>query len=363
MPSFSAVVAVACINATMAEDVTIKKLREAEAALDAGDVETARALAGEVEVYHDRPGQLGEASGGFAERATRLRALSFVRDPSANQGELDNAVDSLRAHHEYIMSHGDRRPIPPFMADYGEALERDGKDDEAYKLLVPLADRDILGSAYAYAALGRIAERKGDAMHTTMARDRCRVMAVRQSVCRGEYPPRPVLRGRASDFVYPGLVVLAVAIARLARKRPWSTHRARELFGAITVGGWGLFLLANARLGGFAAFVAVVFALVLALLQRRLFFRAAADGNVEGLRLRPLEPGDERAPLVRLFFGPIETQTLEPTLDASYRESARRPLLRVGRRMVLGKAVIMAAVLILILAGVLVGTLTFTRGG
>lgn len=355
----AAVLTLACMNATMADSEAIAKLREAQTALDEGDVETARSIANEVRShrgYLDDTADLGE-------RATRIESLSFVRDPSARPEEIQNAVSVLHHALGVRTQIANQPPTPQLDADYGEALERAGNDDEAYRILVPLADHDVLGSAYAYAALGRMSERKGDAMHARMSRERCMLMTTRQSTCRGEYPPRPFVRGRAFDFALAGIVVLGAALTRLVRKRPWSEHRERELSGAISIGGWGLFLVANARLGALAALLAVVFAFVLGLIQRRLFLRAAAEGEVNGLQLRPLEPGDESVPLLRLFFGPHEAQTLEPTGSAAgYRDSARRPLLRIGRREVPRRAIVLSTVLILILAGILVSAATLTRG-
>ncbi|MBX3226072.1 MAG: hypothetical protein KIT84_29145 [Labilithrix sp.] len=355
MPSVAAVLTVACLNATMADDEAIAKVREAQAALDEGDVETARSLAGEV-----RARRLHEEAGGVYERATRLHALSFVRDPAAEPAEIEASARELRAEHTFAVEHGGA--APPLTADYGEALERAGDANGAYALLAPLADRDLIGSAYANAALARAADDKHDRARAELGRARCAAAASRPSICRGEYPPRPFFRGRALDFALAGFAVLGVAIVRAARRRVWSAHRARELSGAITIGGWGLFLLTNARLGVLAAVLTIAFALLLAAVQRRLFFRATGEGSVPGFRLRPLGPGDESAPLLRVFFGPAEPLALEPLADAGYRENARRPLLRIARRQVPARAGLVLAALALFVAGALASLLTLARG-
>lgn len=207
---FSADVARACVNATMREDVAIAKLRRAEEALEAGDVWTARELSAEVEdaeLEASRPDLAG-----LSRRAERVHALSFVRDPRATNEELARAATQLEA----------RRGAdddPARSADYGEALERAGRSDEAYAVLAPLADADLIGSAYAYAALARAANKRDDGARAATASSRCETMAVRPGVCRGEFARPPLARRSLLWYATPGaLFALALGLYLLQRR-------------------------------------------------------------------------------------------------------------------------------------------------
>jgi hypothetical protein len=124
-------------------------------------------------------------------RAQRVLALALVRaegtlagvrgftartaaDRTANLGWATGVLRSISA---------ERRAEPAAQADLAEALEATpGKEDEALGILADLADRDLLGSAHAYAALARIRALRGDADSARGALARCERMTRTPSV-------------------------------------------------------------------------------------------------------------------------------------------------------------------------------------
>lgn len=326
----------ACGNAVLSDVDSVKALKEAEAALDEGDVDLARELASGVRR------RITDDDRFVYDRALRVEALSWIRDPRAGDAQIVEAMDLLgRRVREMTMD-----PAPPLAADYGEALERAHHDEAALLRLTPLAERDLIGSAYAYAALSRAAGRKGDIALSTSALTHCRAIAANPRMCTGEYPSPPLLHGRPLGYVTPGALFLLAALLRL---RPWRrrvpgaaakldlalAYQPFFFTGLVGVAGIFAFGLANARSSWSAAIVAIIAVVLLPLWQRRAFLVAAMKDRIPGLHARALEPAvDGAAPLLRIFFGPPEPITLERTIDPSYRESARAPIARVGRRSV-----------------------------
>jgi hypothetical protein len=67
---------------------------------------------------------------------------------------------------------------PVAMADLAEALSTRTKyEAEALQILQDLADRDLVGSAHAYAVLARLHAGKGDDGASRADLDRCRIMS------------------------------------------------------------------------------------------------------------------------------------------------------------------------------------------
>lgn len=348
----------ACVNATLSEDEIIADLREAEQALDEGDVETARRLAREARERTTTHAVAPPIH--LFERALRIEALASVRDPLADSAELEQAAFLLETH---VSTHPS--PSPAVVADLGEALERVRRDDDALERLVPLADGDLIGSAYAYAALSRAAERRGDDVRATMARERCETMAFSARVCRGEYPRPPLLKGKPHGYAFSGLVFAAAALTQMRRRRqgvalPWMSFRAPLVVAGIGV--VAILAFATARHPTLAIMLTSLGLLVLSPAQRRSFLSHVRRGNVPPFKLRAAEPADEALPLVRLIGGPKETETIEFTTESSYRESARRPLLRVGRRPIRLLKVGLTLAFALLLAMVLFGFLWLMPG-
>jgi hypothetical protein len=330
----------ACINATIGNDEAIVKLKEAERALEEGDVATARDLASEVRLLTSEyvvPNRHGIA---LNEHATRLDAIARVRDPAASAHDLGWAVELLEQHIKGIenRSEGEDRSISPALtADLGEAYERVGRDEDALRTLRPLADKDLMGSAYAYAALGRAAGRRGETARATAALQRCAVIASRPSQCRGEYPKPPLLRGGPLGYLIGGLVFLGGLLLRIVPRgrrprAPWTNHAPKAFAPAALAGGLlTLYLAPHPWIAGLVA-ASVVYGLAAG--QRAVFFRDVRRGKVPGFQLRAVEPVDlEALPLLRLAFGGIaaEGETLERLPLPAYRENARTPLLRLRR--------------------------------
>ncbi len=70
-----------------------------------------------------------------------------------------------------------RRNDPVAQADLGEALaKRPTYESEAFAILADLADRDLVGSAYAYGALARLYAARGEGAASASATKRCEVM-------------------------------------------------------------------------------------------------------------------------------------------------------------------------------------------
>lgn len=121
-------------------------------------------------------------------RALRVFALAAVRADGnlalgGNQtwtrvANLEWAVQSLREIDQ-------KRPNDPAVqADLGEALARlPHTKVEGFKILDGLAQKDLMGSPAAYAALSRLRAEKGDTTGAALAMKRCEGMAPSPAVC------------------------------------------------------------------------------------------------------------------------------------------------------------------------------------
>jgi hypothetical protein len=128
------------------------------------------------------------AAGGspLESRARRILALAVVRGegslrsvkgfaattPAARVGNVDWAAGVLRS------IEAERRGDPVAEADLAEGLAALGRhEDEALAILADLTERDLVGSAHAYATLARIRTARGDAEGARAALRRCELMA------------------------------------------------------------------------------------------------------------------------------------------------------------------------------------------
>lgn len=333
--------ALACVNVTMNENEAVRTLKEAEIALDEGDVVTARDLGHRVARVYNMTAQ--QTDDPLLRRSVRVAALAYVRDREATNMQLQTAVTELERWIEVPDSlPGAPRPTPAMLADYGEALERAGQADEAWSVLLPLVDKDLVGSAYAYAAFHRLATTRGDAAHASVALARCETMALHAFVCRGEYPKRPFLRGRPADFVLVAAVFLGLALVRVLRKTPWSSHQARPLAFLVAAFGAAAFLLANLRHPWLAVIIMGPLLLFLAG-QRSRWVNAVRAGRIPNLTVRRAEEGEAAPRTLAFLSGPAHPEVIAaagpPT--EGYRESARPEVLfrlvqsRVSTRQVL----------------------------
>lgn len=140
-------------------------------------------------------------------RALRVLALAAVRADGnlplggtqtwTRSANLEWAVQSLREIDQT------RPNDPALQADLGEALERmPHTKPEAFKVLDGLAQKDLMGSPTAYAALSRLRAEKGDTNGATLAMKRCEGMAQSPAVCAARdaktaavvAPPTPAVR-------------------------------------------------------------------------------------------------------------------------------------------------------------------------
>ena len=139
-------------------------------------------------------------------RALRVFALAVVRSDgtvdekkarfaSANGNEwtptsnIDWAVQSLREIDE-------KRPNDPTVqADLGEALSKTSSGQgEALKILQGLAQKDLMGSPHAYAALAKLRTQNGDSAGAEAAIKRCEEMSKTPGICKPVTPSSPSTR-------------------------------------------------------------------------------------------------------------------------------------------------------------------------
>lgn len=141
-------------------------------------------------------------------RAVRVFALAVTRSDGAltekklglpSQGEwvrtanLEWAVQALREIDQ-------KRPNDPTVqADLGEALARlPHTQGEAMKLLSGLAQKDLMGSPHAYAALASLKSDRGDLAGAQAATKRCEEMSKTPGMCR---PASPAAKPTVSAVV------------------------------------------------------------------------------------------------------------------------------------------------------------------
>jgi hypothetical protein len=335
-------VAHACGNAVLLSlDKGTAKVAEAQAALDEGDVLLARELTADVREGEFGDDPEGAAGNRLSARAERIWALSYVRDRDASSWELERVAETLTNVQKASTE-------PTIQADRGEAyacIPR--RKDEAFAILAPLAKRDLVGSPYALGALVRLASERNDVDTATRARERCEGMIGTSSICRGDYPRAPLIRGNTSSYLPPLILTLAALALRLIRSSrqtrrgtddrgrprfaPWIGHAAA--LQAFAILGAAFYVFAHPTHPGWTT---TVLGLVLALgttAERRGFFAAVRRGKIPGLVLRPTGADDAHLPAVALYRGPQNGETLEQDRsEPGYREAARIPLLRLARR-------------------------------
>ena len=83
-----------------------------------------------------------------------------------------------------------KRPNDPTVqADLGEALSKlPHGQAESLKILSGLAQKDLMGSPHAYAALANLKSIKGDASGAEAALKRCEEMSKAKGVCKASKP-------------------------------------------------------------------------------------------------------------------------------------------------------------------------------
>jgi hypothetical protein len=135
------------------------------------------------------------ASSPLETRAECILALAIVRSNGSLAGvdgfssakaadrntNIDWAISTLR------QVEASRPNDPVAEANLGEALaSRTGTEDEAVAILGNLANRDLMGSAHAYAALARLRASRGESFASSDATRRCESMTkAPEAVCHG----------------------------------------------------------------------------------------------------------------------------------------------------------------------------------
>ncbi|NOU31784.1 MAG: hypothetical protein HOO96_28100 [Polyangiaceae bacterium] len=335
----------ACGNVVQLEqNEAVRRVVAAQAALDEGDYAfVLERLAG--------PGGYEEyGSAGLAGRAARIYALAASR--SGDRAQQASAVRRLQGSRFSGYGAGFKGGFlsdPTLEADLGEALARTGDVDAARDLLRPLADRDLIGSPYAYAALARL-DATDDPARARLATSRCQQMAgSHPEICEGNMPtPSTVswtLRRLPPAWLFVAFVC-ALGLVGLGR------HLANRRFQAFGMGS------PAAKARTVAAVMAMVFAAVVLLdigsmapalaavvllgvvgvtayLDRALGLRAVRHGAVAGFSVRPLLPGDDaQLPLFTPWVsgasgGEVLTSVLPG--DTAYREGAPLPVARLRK--------------------------------
>jgi Flp pilus assembly protein TadD len=124
------------------------------------------------------------SDGAVDEKKAKVASANGVEwTPKAN---LEWAVQSLREIDE-------KRPNDPTVqADLGEALSKtDAGKPEALKILQGLAQKDLMGSPHAYAALAKLRTQNGDSAGAEAAIKRCEEMSKTPGVCKPATPSAP----------------------------------------------------------------------------------------------------------------------------------------------------------------------------
>jgi hypothetical protein len=185
----------ACINVTQADlDESVRNLKIAESSLEANDLANAKRWVQAAITFLDdakanidpKDGKV-HSPGGSAiappdprlyRRAARIRALLRARAPKPAATDREDAVKIFE---KDVLGES---PDPAALADYGEILSRvPERLAQATMILRALRDKDLIGSAFAYAALARIEKEAGNAEAERTARERCRTMAKKPAIC------------------------------------------------------------------------------------------------------------------------------------------------------------------------------------
>lgn len=183
-----------CLNITRAElDANVKKVKAADVSLEDGDLVKARRLAGEaIRFFENAVHSVDPADGkvhtpegdvfaapdpGLKRRAIRIDALAMSR---AAKSPVDRESAAKRFEADVLGP----SPDPTMLADYAEILSRvPSRAGQATMMLRALKEKDLIGSAHAYAALARLEHAAGDISAEKAAAERCKTMAKKSTVC------------------------------------------------------------------------------------------------------------------------------------------------------------------------------------
>lgn len=173
----------------------VQQIAKAEKSLESG-----QNLAAAQAVFSAFPDIRNATAGsdGLETRALRVMALAVVRS--------DGTVDEKKAHVasasewtagsnlawavQALREVDEKRPNDPALqADLGEALSKTASGQaEAMKILGGLAQKDLMGSPRAYAALAKLRAQSGDLAGAEAAIKRCEEMSKAPGVCKPAAP-------------------------------------------------------------------------------------------------------------------------------------------------------------------------------
>jgi hypothetical protein len=186
------------LDPTPQKPTPVQEIARAEKALE-GNQNTVAAKA----VLGSFPNVRGVAAGAnpLETRALRVFALAVIRSngsvneksagiPTTNEwtpnANLEWAVQSIRE------IDAKRPNDPTVQADLGEALSKlPHGQAESLKILQGLAQKDLMGSPHAYAALAKLRGAKGDSAGAEAAIKRCEEMSKVPGVCKPATPSTP----------------------------------------------------------------------------------------------------------------------------------------------------------------------------
>jgi hypothetical protein len=124
-------------------------------------------------------------------RALRVMALAVVRTngDTARAGGWTQATNLAWAAESLKEINDKRANDPTVQADLGEAYSKiPSKQGEALEILGKLADKDLMGSPNAYAALAKLRSDKGDTNGSAQALKRCEEMTTNPNTCKTGTP-------------------------------------------------------------------------------------------------------------------------------------------------------------------------------
>jgi hypothetical protein len=186
------------LDPTPQKATPVQEIARAEKALESGqNLVAAKAVLGNF----PRVRTVTAGQNPLETRALRVFSLAVVRSNGAvnekaagfaSQGEwmtnanLEWAVQAMREIDE-------KRPNDPTVqADLGEALSKlPHGQTEALTILQGLAQKDLMGSPHAYAALAKLRTTRGDSAGAEAAIKRCEEMSKTPGVCKPSSPATP----------------------------------------------------------------------------------------------------------------------------------------------------------------------------
>lgn len=179
------------LDPTPRKATPVQEIARAEKALEGGqNLAAARAVLG----TFPRVRVATAGNNPLETRALRVFALAIVR----SDGSVDEKKAGVRAQGEWTKNANlewavqslreidqNRPNDPTVQADLGEALSKlpHGRA-EAMKILANLAQKDLMGSPHAYAALAKMKSESGDLAGAEAAIKRCEEMSKTKGICK-----------------------------------------------------------------------------------------------------------------------------------------------------------------------------------